>query len=414
MSSQRRRVVVTGMGTLNPLGLNVKDSWSALLDGRSGLAPLTIFDHSRHKVHIGGEVKDFDPQKVLDKRLARRLDRFTQFAVAAANEAIADAELDFSKEDTARIGVVVGTGLIGMPEIEAQKVRLEEKGPNQVMPLLVPKMMGNAPAAQIAIAHKLRGPNFCVVTACAAGGNSLGSALRLLQYGEADVMLAGATEAAITPLVTAGFSNMGALAVWPGPPETASRPFDKERCGFVIAEGAGVMVLEDLEHAQKRGARIYAEFCGYGLSGDGNHITAPCEDGDGGRRAMMGALKDAGLNPEAIDYINAHGTSTATNDRVETIAIKSAFGAHAQRVPISSSKSMTGHMLAAAGGFEAIVTVLSVAEDKIHPTINLTTPDPDCDLDYVAEGTREVPVRAAISNSLGFGGHNAVLAFKKF
>jgi len=414
MMDQRRRVVVTGMGAVGPLGLEIESIWDALLQGRSGIGPISLFDHSAHYVHIAGEARAFDPSVLLGRRAVRRTDRFTQFALVAAARAVADAGLDFDREDATRIGVLIGTGLCGMTEIEAQKERLASKGPGQVMPLLVPKMMGNAASAQVAIAHGLRGPNFCVITACASGNHALGEAARLIQYGEADVVLAGSSEAPITPLMVAGFANMGALARWPGLPETASRPFDKDRCGFVIAEGAGVLVLEDLGRARRRGARIHAEVGGYGRTGDATHITTPCADGEGACRAMRLALRDAGLGADGIDYVNAHGTSTLFNDKAETVALKRVLGERAKRIPVSSTKSMTGHMLAAAGAFEAVVAVLSVRDGKVHATRNLETPDPECDLDYVPEGARELPVRAALSNSMGFGGHNAALIFKKF
>ena len=414
MAGLRRRVVVTGLGAVTPLGIGVRPTWEGLLRGQSGVGLISLYDHSKHEVHIAGEVKNWAPEQFMEKKAARHMDRFSQLAVAAASEAFSDSKLDFAKEDTARIGVVMGTGIGGITTIEEQKEILMARGPSRVTPFLIPRLMGNAAAGHISIMHKLRGPNFCVVTACAAGSNSLGSALRLIQYGEADVMLAGGTEAAITPLGMAGFANMGALSKRSGPPQAVSRPFDQERDGFVMGEGAGALVLEELQHALQRDARIYAEFSGYGLSGDGHHITAPCEDGDGGIRCMALALADAGLQPPDIDYINAHGTSTPFNDRVETLAIKKVFGERAAKLAVNSTKSMTGHTLGAAGGVEAVVAVLSVVEDQVHPTINLTHADPHCDLDYVTEGTRKMKVRAVLSNSLGFGGHNATLCFTKF
>ncbi len=413
MSASRRRVVITGLGMITPLGKNVESTWKALLAGENGVGPITLYDSSKHEVHIAAEVKNFDPGEFMEKREARRLDRFTQLADIAATEAIKDSRLDLSKEDTTRAGVLIGVGIGGIATIEEQKEILLEKGPDRVTPFLIPRLMGNAAAGQISIRHKLRGPNFCIVTACAAGANSLGSALRLIQHGEADIMVAGGTEAAITPLGMAGFANMKALSKRNDTPELASRPFDKERDGFVMGEGAGVLVLEELEHAVKRDARIYAEFVGYGLSGDGHHITAPCEDGDGGVRAMQGALDDAGIQASEVDYINAHGTATHANDRIETIAIKTVFGEHAKKVAISSTKSMTGHLLGAAGGVEAVVCALSVYHDKVHGTRNLTTPDPECDLDYLPDGARDMPVRYTLSSSLGFGGHNGVIVLGK-
>jgi 3-oxoacyl-[acyl-carrier-protein] synthase II len=412
MSDQRRRAVVTGVGATTPLGIGCPALWESLLAGRSGIAAITLYDHSQHSVHIAGEVKNWDGSAVVGRE-ARRMDRFAQFAMAAADEAIADARLDFTQEDTTRVGVVIGTGIGGIIEIEEQKERLIAKGPSRVSAFLIPKLMANAGAGQVAIKHKLRGPNFCVVTACASGANSLESALRLIQTGICDIVVTGGSEAAIAPLGMAGFANMGALSLRNDAPEKASRPFDKERDGFVMGEGAGVVILEELDHAIKRGARMYAEFAGAGLSGDGHHITAPADNGDGGIRAMEAALRDAGLKPTDVDYVNAHGTSTPFNDKVESLAIRKTFGPHADKLAVNSTKSMTGHTLGAAGGIEAVVSVLSIFHSKLHPTINRDTPDPDCDLDYVTEGTRSRPVNVAISNSLGFGGHNATLAFKK-
>jgi len=411
---QRRRVVVTGLGAVTPVGIGVKPTWEALLAGRNGVGPITHYDHSKHGVHFACELKNFAPEQFVAKREARRLDPFALYAVAAAKEAVADSKLDLSKEDTRRAGTVLGTGMGGMTEFEEQKERLLSKGPGRVSPFLVPKMMPNAAAGYISILHNLRGPSFCTVTACASGANALGEALRLIQMGGADIMVAGGAEAIVTPLTMAGFENMGALSKRNDSPETASRPFDKDRDGFVMGEGAGVLVLEELGHALKRDAKIYAEFVGYGISCDAHHITSPSEDGDGGVRAMQDCLQDAGLDVSDVDYINAHGTSTPINDRIESLAIKKVFGERAFKIPVNSTKSMTGHTIGAAGGVEAVVTVLSVAEDQVHLTINLNTPDPVCDLDYVKEGSRALKVRAAMSNSLGFGGHNATLAFAKF
>ncbi|MCZ7644007.1 MAG: beta-ketoacyl-ACP synthase II [Planctomycetota bacterium] len=413
MAGNRRRVVVTGLGAVTPLGVGARALWAGLLAGKSGVGAISLYDHGRHAVHIAGEVPNWDPARHMDKREAKHYDRFTQFAVAAAGEALKDSKLDLAKTDTARVGVVCGTGIGGITTIEEQKERLMERGPDRVTPFLIPMLMGNAASAHISIAHKLRGPNFCVVTACAAGAQSIGSALLAIRNGEADAMLAGGSEAAITPLGMAGFANMKALSRHNEEPQKASRPFDKERDGFVMGEGAGIVVLEELEHALKRDAKIYCELAGYGQSADGNHITAPCADGEGGVRAMAAALADAGLNADDVDYVNAHGTSTPYNDKIETAAIKQVFGAHARKLAVSSTKSMTGHTLGAAGGVEAVVAVLSVTEDKLHATINLEHPDPECDLDYIPGGARETRVRAAISNSLGFGGHNATLVFAK-
>ncbi|MFH0939855.1 MAG: beta-ketoacyl-ACP synthase II [Planctomycetota bacterium] len=413
MSAGKRRVVVTGLGAVTPVGLTVRNTWENLLKGVSGIGLITHYDASRHEVKIAGEVKNFVPENFIEKREVRRLDRFTQLAIVAAQEAVADSKLDFSREDTTRCGVIIGTGIGGITEIEEQKERLMAKGPTKVSPFLIPKLMANAASGHVSILYKLRGPNFCIVTACASGAHSIGAALRAIQYGDADIMLTGGTEAAITPLGMAGFANMGALSKRNNDPAGASRPFDKDRDGFVMGEGAGVVVLEELQHALKRDAHIYAEFCGYGISGDGYHITAPCEDGDGGCRAMISALRDANLRPDDIDYINTHGTSTPTNDRIETVAIKSVMGDRVRNIPVNSTKSMTGHTLGAAGGIEFIVTCLSVAEDKVHVTLNRKTPDPECDLDYVPEGSRAHKIHHAFSNSLGFGGHNATLVVSK-
>ena len=414
MNVARRRVVVTGLGAVTPLGLTVAELWNGLLNNVSGIAPVTLYDAQNHEVKIAGEVKNFAPEKYIEKREARRLDRFSQLAVAAAAEAVKDSKLDFTKEDTSRCGVLIGTGIGGITEIEEQKERLMTKGPRQVSPFLIPKLMANAASAHVSIQHKLRGPNYCIVTACAAGANSLGAALRTIQYGEADIMLAGGSEAAVTALGMAGFANMGALSKREGDPTKASRPFDKDRDGFVLGEAAGVVVLEELEHALKRDAKIYAEFTGYGLSGDGYHITAPCEDGDGGIRAMTMAIKDAHLRPEDIDYINAHGTSTRLNDQMETMAVKRVFGERSRRLPMSSIKSMVGHLIGAAGAVEAVALALTLQHGAVPPTINLTQPDPQCDLDYVPNNARAMPVSVAVSTSFGFGGQNAALVMRRF
>ena len=413
MSDQRRRAIVTGVGAVTPLGVGASALWDGLLAGRSGIATITLYDHSQHSVHIAAEVKNWDGSAVVGRE-ARRMDRFTQFAMAASDEAIADARLDFAQEDTARVGVVIGTGIGGIIEIEEQKERLMAKGPGRVSAFLIPKLMANAAAGQVAIKHRLRGPNFCVVTACASGANSLEAALRLIQYGHCDIVIAGGTEAAIAPLGMAGFANMGALSMRNEAPEKASRPFDKDRDGFVMGEGAGVLILEELDHAIKRGAKMYAEFAGAGLSGDGFHITAPSDDGDGGIRAMQAALNDAGLKTTDVDYINAHGTSTPFNDKIESLAIKKTFGAHAARLAVNSTKSMTGHTLGAAGAVELAACILAMREGVLPPTINLDHQDPECDLDCVPNVAREKRFDAALSNSFGFGGHNATVAIRRF
>lgn len=407
-----KRVVVTGIGAVSPLGVGARRMWEGLLAGRSGVGPITLMDHTDHEIHFAGEAP-FKPEDYIDRRSARHMDRFTQMAVAAADEAIGDAGLDFDKEDTTRCGVIVGTGVGGLTTIEAQYDRFRDKGPSRVTPFLIPMMMANAASAVVSIRRKLRGPNFTVVTACAAGGNSLGAALHCIQRGEAEIMITGGSEAPVTNLGLSGFYNMGALSRRNDAPQKASRPFDRDRDGFVLAEGAGIVVLEELEHARKRGARIYCEVLGCGITGDGHHLTSPSPDGDGGVRAIRMCLKEAGVSAEKVGYINAHGTSTKYNDKTETEAIKKIFGERAKKIFVSSTKSMTGHTLGAAGGLEFVVCVLSLEDDAVHPTINYETPDPECDLDYVPNEAREVKLEVVLSNSLGFGGHNAVLALGK-
>jgi len=409
-----KRVVITGLAAISPVGTGVDKFWDSLVNGRSGIGPITRFAADQFPTRIAGEVKDFDPSQYIDKKEAKRMDRFTQFAVAGAKMAVADAGIDLEQLEKDRVGVVLGSGIGGIETMEESCRVLSEKGPGRVSPFFVPMMIGNMAAGQIAISLGVTGPNITVVTACASATNAVGDAFKLIQRGGAEVVIAGGTEASITPLSFAGFCSMKALSTRNDEPEKASRPFDAERDGFVMGEGAGLLVLESLEHAQKRGARIYAEILGYGATADAHHITAPAPGGVGAARAMQEAIKDAGIKPEDVDYINAHGTSTELNDKYETLAIKSVFGDHAYKLAISSIKSMTGHLLGAAGGIEAVATVLSVANNLVPPTINLDNPDPECDLDYVPHQARKMTVNYALSNSLGFGGHNATILFGKF
>lgn len=412
---ERQRVVVTGLGAVTPLGLSAEVFWKGCLAGRSAAGPITGFDASGFEVRFACELPDFDPTRWLDRKEARRLDPFCQYAVAAADQALADAGIDAAAwpGDRDRIGIILGTGIGGLHELEAQHGVLMERGPGRVSPFLIPKLMGNASAGNLAIRYGFRGPNFVTVSACASSNHAIGQALRAIRLGESDVVLTGGSEATITPLGMSGFINMGALSRRNDDPGTASRPFDAGRDGFVMGEGAGVLVLESLEHARKRDARVYAELAGFGQSDDASHITAPDEEGTGAVRAMNLALQDAALAPGDIDYVNAHGTSTPYNDRTETRALKRVFGDHASRLLVSSTKSMVGHLLGASGGVEAVATVLTLHEGRVHPTINQQARDPDCDLDYVPNEARDHPVRAAIANSFGFGGHNATIAFRR-
>ncbi|AVX20181.1 3-oxoacyl-[acyl-carrier-protein] synthase II [Carboxydocella sporoproducens DSM 16521] len=410
----KKRVVITGLGIIAPNGLGKEEFWTNIKNGVSGIKAVTRFDASALPTRIAGQVDNFDPQQWIDKKEARRMDRFSQFAVAATAMAIQDAGLDLEQVDKKRVGVILGSGIGGMETFEEQTRVLLEKGPNRVSPFFVPMMIANMAAGQIAIQFGFQGPNITTVTACASSTNSVGDAFKLVQRGDADVVITGGTEAPITPLAFAGFCAMKAMSTRNEEPSKASRPFDIERDGFVMGEGAGILVLETLEHALARGARIYAEVVGYGCTCDASHITAPDPEGAGAAAAMAQALQDAGLRPEEINYINAHGTSTPLNDKCETIAIKQVFAEHAYRLAVSSTKSMTGHLLGAAGGIEAAICALAIAEDFVPPTINLEKPDPECDLDYVPNQGRQMPVEAALSNSLGFGGHNATIILKKF
>lgn len=410
----KRRVVVTGLGIISPLGNDVGTFWQALIAGKSGIGPLMTFDASAFDSRIAGEVKDFEPAKYLDPKDARRMEKFAQYAVAAAKQAFTDSQLDASKEDTNRIGVVIGSGIGSLRIIEEEHKVYLEKGPSRLSPFLIPMIIMNEAAGHVSIALGLKGPNSCVATACASGSHALGDAFRIIQYGDADIMLAGGTESCITALGLGGFCALKALSKRNDAPQKASRPFDKLRDGFVMAEGAGLVVLESLEHALKRNARIYAEMIGYGMSADAYHMTAPDATGSGASRAMLAALADAHIKPEEIEYLNAHGTSTALNDKIETLAIKKTFGKHAYKIAVNSTKSMTGHLLGAAGGLEFVVCCLSIRDAIVHPTINQEVADPDCDLDYVPNVSRKMNVNVAMSNSLGFGGHNATLIVKRF
>jgi 3-oxoacyl-[acyl-carrier-protein] synthase II len=411
---QKIRVVVTGLGCITPIGIGKDAFWNNLIAGKSGISRIMHYDPTGFDCQIAGEVKDFDPSLYMDKKDARRIVRFIQFAIAAAKLAIEDAKFTITPDNANRTGTLIGSGIGGVSFLEEQAKVLMEKGPSKISPFTVPWMIANMAAGQVSIFLGAKGPNSCTVTACATGTNSIGDAMKIIQRGDADAMIAGGTEAAITPLSMAGFSAARALSTRNDAPEKASRPFDKERNGFVMGEGAGIVVLESLEHAQKRGAHIYAELVGYGMSGDAYHITAPAPGGEGAARAISLALSDGGLKPGDIDHINAHGTSTELNDKFETMAIKTVFGPYAKKIAVSSNKSMVGHLLGAAGGVELIATVLSIKNDIVPPTLNLENPDPECDLDYVPGKARKMTVRAAISNSFGFGGHNAVLAAKKF
>jgi beta-ketoacyl-acyl-carrier-protein synthase II len=410
---KKRRVVVTGLGAVTPLGNDVETTWKNIVAGQSGIGPLTRLNPDDFPAKVAAEVKDFQVENYIDKKEARKMDRFTQYAVAASLMAVKDANLEITEEMAPRVGVWIGSGIGGMETFEEQMKIFLEKGYRRVSPFFVPMMIPDMASGQVSIILGAKGINTCTVTACATGTNSIGDAFKVIERGDADVMITGGTEAPITNMAFAGFSAAKALSFNPDP-KTACRPFDKNRDGFVMGEGAGVLVLEELEHALKRGANIYAEIVGYGATGDAYHITAPAPGGEGGVRAMKQALSDAGLKPEDIDYINAHGTSTEYNDKYETMAIKEVFGEHAYKLAVSSTKSMTGHLLGAAGAIEAVFSVLTIKDGIIPPTINYETPDPECDLDYVPNVARKQNVRTVLSNSLGFGGHNATIIFKKY
>lgn len=410
----KRRVVVTGLGAVTPCGTGVTDLWSSIQAGKSGVGVVRAFDASRLTSRIAAEVLDFNPTEYMDRKDARRTDRFAQLAIAATRLAIEDAQFDLNTVNTDRVGVIIGSGIGGMLTLEEQARALVTRGPSRVSPFFVPMMIPDMAAGQVAIAFGLRGHNACTVTACASGTNSIGDAMRVIQHGSADCMIAGGAEAAVGELAMAGFCSARTLSTRNDEPERASRPFDRLRDGFVIGEGAGIVILEELEHAKKRGAHVYAEIVGYGTTGDAHHITDPAPGGEGAARAMRLALEDANLSLDSVGYINAHGTSTAKNDHIESLAIKQVFGERAYQIPVSSTKSMTGHLLGAAGGVEALICVKVIDTGIIPPTINYENPDPDCDLDYVPNRARNQKTDVAMSNSFGFGGHNAVLVFQRY
>jgi 3-oxoacyl-[acyl-carrier-protein] synthase II len=410
----KNRVVITGMGLISPVGNTLEDFWANLLAGNSGIDYITSFDVTEYPTRIAGEVKDFQPEDYMDKKDIRRTDRFVQFAIGAAKMAQEHAKINMGEVDADRVGVYIGSGIGGLATFEDQVKTLLEKGPKRVSPFFIPMMIANMASGQVSIVLGAKGPNSAAVSACATGTNSIGDAFRIIQRGEADAMFAGGSEATIRPTGLAGFSAARAMSTRNDDPQKASRPFDLDRDGFVMGEGAGVIVMESLEHAQKRGATIYAEIIGYGMSGDAHHLTMPAPEGEGAARCMQMAIRDAGIAPDEISYINAHGTSTEYNDKFETMAIKQALGDHAYKVAISSTKSVTGHLLGAAGAVEAIACILAIRDQTIPPTINYETPDPECDLDYVPNEPRLAEINIALSNSLGFGGHNATIILKRF
>ena len=410
----KKRVVVTGLGVLSPVGCTTAKFWNALIEGKSGIGPITHFDATEFSCRIAGEIKDYDPLKFFSTKDARNLAAFVQFAAIASDEAVAHAKLDLSNIDLDRVGVLIGSGIGSIETVENEYKKYMERGPRKISPHFIPKIIINEAAGQVSIRTGARGPATCIATACSTATNAIGDAMRFIQYGDADVMIAGGTESATTILGVGGFCALKALTKNNDDPQKASRPFDLNRDGFIMAEGAGIAIIESLEHAKKRGAPILAEVVGYGRTSDAYHVTAPESSGRGAAKAMEHAIKDAGLTPKDISYINAHGTSTTLNDKVETLAIKTTFGEYAKSVPVSSTKSMTGHLLGAAGGVEFAACVCAIQDSIIPPTINYETPDPDCDLDYVPNTARKITVTAAMSNSLGFGGHNASIVVKKF
>ncbi|SDC51864.1 MULTISPECIES: beta-ketoacyl-ACP synthase II [unclassified Candidatus Frackibacter] len=408
------RVVVTGMGVISPVGSGLDNYWSSLIAGESGIDKITHFNADEYDSQIAGEVKDFDAKDYMDRKEAKRMDKFAQFAVGAAKMAVDDAELEIDEGNSERIGVLIGSGIGGMETFEAQAKRLVKRGPGRISPFFIPMMIANMASGQVSIHTGAKGPNTTTVSACASGTNAIGDAFEIIQRGDADIMITGGAEASVTPLSYAGFCAMKAMSTRNDDPQRASRPFDAERDGFVMGEGSGVLILEKLESALERGAKIYGEVAGYGMSGDAYHVTAPDPNGEGAARSMQMAIDNSNLNLTDIDYINAHGTSTPQNDKLETMAIKSVFEEHANKLVISSTKSMTGHLLGAAGGIEAIASILAIKEGVVPPTINYENEDEDCDLDYIPNEKREMEVNASLSNSLGFGGHNATLIFKKY
>ena len=410
----KRRVVISGLGVVTSLSCKVDDLWSRVLAGESGIHPIRLFDVSDFKVTIGGDIYDWNPSDYIDPKELKRLDRFTQFAIVAATDAVADSGIDFSSMDSFRSGVILGSGIGGLSTIEEQMSRLMTKGPNRVSPLTIPKLMLNAAGGNISIKYGIRGPNYTVATACASATNALGDALKCIQYGDADVMITGGAEAAMTRMGLSAFQNMKALSTRVDSPEQASRPFENDRDGFVFSEGAGIVIFEELEHAKARGAKIYAEVLGYGTSGDAGHITQHDEEGTGAAKAMSTALTDADLAPDQVDYINAHGTSTPLGDKAETRAVKSVFGAAAEKLSISSTKSQLGHSLGASGGIELVLCVKALQEQTVPPTINFSTPDPECDLDYTPNEPKSRSLNYVMSNSFGFGGHNASVVVGRY
>jgi 3-oxoacyl-[acyl-carrier-protein] synthase II len=411
-NGQPRRVVVTGIGVISPLGNDAEGFWVRLTAGETGIGPVTRFDAAAYDTRIAGEVKGFRPEEYMDRKDARRTDLFVQYALGATLQAVKQSGVQ-DAVDPDRYGVVVGSGIGGIATLEEQHRQMLERGPGRVSPFFIPMMISDMASGQISIQYGAKGPNYCTVSACASGAHAVGEAFRIIQGGDADVMITGGAEAAVTPLSFAGFCSMKAMSTRNDEPSRASRPFDSQRDGFVMGEGAGILILEDLEHARKRGVKALAELIGYGATGDAHHMTAPAPEGEGAARAMRAAIQDSGLPPEAFGYLNAHGTSTPLNDKFETQAIKSVFGDGAKRLAISSTKSMTGHLLGAAGGLETIICVLALDRQILPPTVNYENPDPDCDLDYVPNSARKVDLRAALSNSLGFGGHNVTLALSR-
>jgi len=409
----KRRVVITGLGMVSPVGLTVKESWESILAGKSGIAPITHFDTSAFTTHFGGSVKGFNVENYLSSKEAKKMDPFIHYGIAAAKEAIEDSGLSVTEENADRIGVAIGSGIGGLPGIERAHENLMSSGPRRISPFFVPSNIINMISGHVSIMYGLKGPNIALVTACATATHSIGDAARIIEYGDADVMVAGGAEMATSPLGLGGFCAARALSSRNDDPATASRPWDKDRDGFVLSDGAGVVVLEEYEFAKARGARIYAEVIGYGMSGDAYHMTLPAAGGDGAKRCMQSAMRNAGINPEQVDYINAHGTSTPAGDKAETDAAKSAFGDHAYKLAMSSTKSMTGHLLGAAGGIEAVFTTLAIRDQVAPPTINIFNPDPECDLNYVPNTAQECKIEVALSNSFGFGGTNGTLVFKK-
>jgi 3-oxoacyl-[acyl-carrier-protein] synthase II len=409
-----RRVVVTGVGLVSPVGIGTEDTWQAVRSGKSGIGPITAFDAKDFACRIAGEVKGFDPFQYVEKKEVKKMGRFIQFAIAASDFAIAGASLKVDAENEERVGVYIGSGIGGFEVIEREHKALLEHGPRRISPFFIVATIVNLASGQVSIRSGAKGPNSATATACTTSAHSIGDSFRIIQRGDADVMICGGTEACITPMGIGGFAAARSLSTRNNEPERASRPWDKDRDGFVVGEGAGILILEELDTAKRRGARILAEIVGYGMSGDAHHVTAPSEDGDGAYRVMRNALRDAGLEPKQIDYINAHGTSTELGDRIESMAIKRCFGEHARRVAVSSTKSMTGHLLGGAGGLEAGITVMAIRDQVAPPTINYETPDPECDLDYVPNHARPMHIELALSNSFGFGGTNGALIFKRY